>query len=52
MMIQQMKAKERLPMVDYIGSLFQGKEETLHWCRGFENTIFSSKGGGGEPIYK
>jgi hypothetical protein len=34
----------------YIGSLFRGKEETLHWCRGFENTIFGSKGG--EPIYK
>jgi hypothetical protein len=32
----------------YIGSLFRGKEETLHWCRGFENTIFGSKGGGSQ----
>lgn len=39
--------RKAIPMVDNIGSLFQGKEETLHWCRGFENATFGSKGGGG-----
>jgi len=42
--------RKALPMVIILVLLFPGKEETLHWCRGFENTIFGLKGG--EPIYK